>query len=159
MIYFEAGFSNFIKPNGDTKIPRVTFKDRSQVNFFPTLPVADLHSKILDAVPPPPSNFLHFHAVFGEIWPNNRFPPILGWRLPVWEILDPPRFTVKIWFRFLNKISQNVVNKHKYWFHLSEIENLSWYIWATLIPHSQSVCTLFVSTYGRQWHYLCLVLL
>ena len=29
-----------------------------------------------------------FHAVFGEIWPNNRWAPP-GWH-PFWEILDPP---------------------------------------------------------------------
>ena len=34
--------------------------------------VADLHSKILDASH---SNFLHFHAVFGEIRPNYRLAP------------------------------------------------------------------------------------
>ena len=50
-------------------------------DFEPTLreAVADLHSKILDARPPSRSNFLHFHTVYGEIWPNNRLaPPHLG---------------------------------------------------------------------------------
>ena len=36
--------------------------------------VADLHSKILDA---PPRPNLHFYAVFGKIWPNNRLEPPL----------------------------------------------------------------------------------
>ena len=36
--------------------------------------VADLHRKILDVcpLPLPPFNCLHFHAVSGKIWPNNR---------------------------------------------------------------------------------------
>ena len=38
--------------------------------------VADLHRKILN-VPPSRSNF---HEVFGEICPNNRLVPLLGWR-------------------------------------------------------------------------------
>ena len=42
--------------------------------------MADQHSNILDAAPPPRSNFLYFHAVFGKIWPINR--------------LTPPRFVV-----------------------------------------------------------------
>ena len=36
---------------------------------------------------PPPQNhcyFLHFHAIFGEIWPNNSLV------LSIWEILNPP---------------------------------------------------------------------
>ena len=39
--------------------------------------VVDLHSKILDALPPPSSqsNFLNFHEAFGKIWPNNSFAP------------------------------------------------------------------------------------
>ena len=37
------------------------------------LAVADLHSKILDN--PLQSNFLHFNAVFGKFWPNNRLAP------------------------------------------------------------------------------------
>ena len=67
MIYFETGFSIFTKPSGDTKILWVTFKDRSQVNFFPTLPVADLRSKILDAVPLPSVQFSSFSCSF---WRN-----------------------------------------------------------------------------------------
>ena len=56
-------------------------------DFEPTLreAVAGLYSKILDARPPSRSNFLHFHTVYGEIWPNNRLEP----PPPVWEILDP----------------------------------------------------------------------
>ena len=34
------------------------------------IPVADLHSKILDASPPGP-NFFQFHAVFGKMWQNR----------------------------------------------------------------------------------------
>ena len=39
--------------------------------------VADLHSKILDARPPPPggSKFFQFHAVFGKIWQNRMLAP------------------------------------------------------------------------------------
>ena len=37
-----------------------------------TIPVADVYSKILDTRTPSRSNVLHFHAVFGEIWPNNK---------------------------------------------------------------------------------------
>ena len=50
---------------------------------------ADQHSKILDASPPSRPNFLHFHAVFGTIWPNNMLPPLRA-GAPLWEILDPP---------------------------------------------------------------------
>ena len=32
-----------------------------------------------DARPPSGPKFLHFHAVFGKNWPNNRLvPPLLG---------------------------------------------------------------------------------
>ena len=34
--------------------------------------VANIHSKILDARPLSWSSSLNLHAVFGEIWPNNR---------------------------------------------------------------------------------------
>ena len=34
------------------------------------IPVADMHSKILDA-PAPRSKFFHFHAIFGKIWQNR----------------------------------------------------------------------------------------
>ena len=67
--------------------------------------VADLHSKILGARPPPPkgSKFFQFHAVFGEIWQNRMLappPPSPGsWRPLLGEILDPPlllaRYTIK----------------------------------------------------------------
>ena len=42
--------------------------------------VTDLHSKIGWAL----SNFLHFHAVLGKIWPNNRLAPggVWGWGPP-----------------------------------------------------------------------------
>ena len=47
--------------------------------------VADQQNKILDVLPPPfQSNFLHFHAVFGTFWANNR---LAG---SAWEIMDPP---------------------------------------------------------------------
>ena len=40
---------------------------------------------------PPRPNFFHFHAVFGKNWANSMLaPPPLGWRTPLWEILDPP---------------------------------------------------------------------
>ena len=38
-------------------------------------PVADLHSKILDARPPWGSKFFQFHAVFGKIWQNRMLAP------------------------------------------------------------------------------------
>ena len=42
--------------------------------------VADLHSKILDAPPPPRgSKFIQFHAVFGKIWQNRMLAP--PWRV------------------------------------------------------------------------------
>ena len=36
---------------------------------------------ILDARPSCRSNFLHFHAVFGNIWTNNRMAPLPLWYL------------------------------------------------------------------------------
>ena len=47
--------------------------------------------KASDKVAPPRSNFFHFHAVFNNNLVKNRFlTQTQGWRLPVWEILDPP---------------------------------------------------------------------
>ena len=44
--------------------------------------VGDLHSKILDA--PPQSYFLHFRAVCGGLWPNNRLAhPLWSWGPPL----------------------------------------------------------------------------
>ena len=57
-------------------------------------PVVDLHRKILDSPSLSRSNFLHFHDVFVEIWPNNRSVPPLGVAPPVWEILDPPLWAI-----------------------------------------------------------------
>ena len=56
------------------------------------LSVADLHSKILDAPPPPRgSKFFQFHAVFGKFWRNRMLaPPPGSWRPLLGEILDPP---------------------------------------------------------------------
>ena len=35
--------------------------------------------------------FFHFHAVLGKIGQNSRLAPrTVGWRTPVWEVLDPP---------------------------------------------------------------------
>ena len=34
--------------------------------------MADLRTQILDVRPP--AQLFHFHAVFGKIWLNNRFP-------------------------------------------------------------------------------------
>ena len=54
--------------------------------------VADLHSKILDAPPPPGGpnsfNFMQFLGNFGKIicWR----PPLGSWRPLLGEILDPP---------------------------------------------------------------------
>ena len=45
--------------------------------------------------PPPGPKFLHFHAVFGNNWPNNRLaPPLWAWHPLLWEILDPPLGTL-----------------------------------------------------------------
>ena len=48
---------------------------------------------------PPPSrfNFLHFHAIFGEIWPYKRSVPFFGVGAPspVSEILDLPQGRVR----------------------------------------------------------------
>ena len=57
-----------------------------------TLSVVDLHSKILDARPPPGSKFFQFHAVFGKIWQNRMLapPPPESWHPLLREILDPP---------------------------------------------------------------------
>ena len=42
--------------------------------------VANIHSKILDERPLSWSSSLNLHAVFGEIWPNNRLEyPLWGW--------------------------------------------------------------------------------
>ena len=43
--------------------------------------VADLRGGARDARPPGPK-FLHFHAVFGKNWPNNRLAPPLGVSAP-----------------------------------------------------------------------------
>ena len=42
--------------------------------------------------PPPPVQFnFQFHAVLGDTGQNNRVDPHpWGWRITVWEILDPP---------------------------------------------------------------------
>ena len=48
-----------------------------------TFAVADLHSKILDA-PHPPSNFLHFHTIFGR--------PLSGWCPSLWKSW------IRLWF-------------------------------------------------------------
>ena len=53
-----------------------------------TVPLADLGGVKGTHAPSGP-NFLHFHAVFGENWPNNRLAPPPGFA-PPGEILDPP---------------------------------------------------------------------
>ena len=38
------------------------------------------------------SNCLHFYAVFGKMWPNNKLAPLPPWPwmpLLLWEIMDP----------------------------------------------------------------------
>ena len=46
-----------------------------------------------DVCPPSGPKFLHFHAVFGKNWPNNRLaPPLWAWRPLFWEIMDPPLY-------------------------------------------------------------------
>ena len=45
--------------------------ESNQLPYFETLPVADLHSKILNTRPPWGSKFFQFHAVFGKIGQNR----------------------------------------------------------------------------------------
>ena len=74
-------------------------------------PVADLHSKILDARPPWGPKFFQFHAVFGKIWQNRMLAPPLGsWRPLLGEILDPP---LKAQGRLLQKSKTGVPVPHK----------------------------------------------
>ena len=40
------------------------------------------------------ANFLHFHAVFDEIWPNNRLAPLFWVSASLWEIPDPPPMVI-----------------------------------------------------------------
>ena len=82
---------------GDLKGPYVTWNSSLAVQYilfhiYRLITVADLHSKILDAPPPPRgSKFFQFHAVFGEIWQNRMLaPPLESWRPLLGEILDPP---------------------------------------------------------------------
>ena len=42
---------------------------------------------VRDARPPSGPKFLHFHAVFGKNWPNNRLAPPLGLAPPPLENL------------------------------------------------------------------------
>ena len=52
--------------------------------------LVDRHSKILDLRFPSRSNFLHFDAVLGKFWPNNRLAPSpLELAPPLCEMLDP----------------------------------------------------------------------
>ena len=55
--------------NGRSRISQ-TGKEGSQSQRWDRS-AADLHSKFWT----PPSNFLHFHVVFGNIWLNNRLVP------------------------------------------------------------------------------------
>ena len=66
--------------------------------------MADLRGGARDARPPGPK-FLHFHAVFGKNWPNNRLtPPPFGLAPP--PLGNPGSATAK-WLesRLLNVIS------------------------------------------------------
>ena len=50
--------------------------------------MADPHSKILVPLPPSLLKFLHYHAVFGNFWPNARL--VAPFRIDAqWETLDP----------------------------------------------------------------------
>ena len=74
--------------------------------------VVDLHSKILDA---PPSNFLHFHAVFGKIWPNNMLVSAPVGLVPfLWEILDLPLINVET-FHLTLLFHTTRYNNHNFW--------------------------------------------
>ena len=58
--------------------------------------VVDLRGGTRDACPPSGPKFLHFHAVFGENWPNNRLaPPPLGLVPP--PLGNPGSATACIW--------------------------------------------------------------
>ena len=59
---------------GNNKTFRLLF-----VIKYVSKPVADLRGGARDARPPSGPKFLHFHAVFGKNWPNNRLaPPLWG---------------------------------------------------------------------------------
>ena len=73
----------FVKETNKWMPGELDFKHQKKI------PVAYLHSKVLSAPPPPKSNFLHYHAVFGKFWPNNRLGPPFRVGFPLWEILDP----------------------------------------------------------------------
>ena len=53
-----------------------------------------------DMRPPFGPKFLHFHAVFGENWPNNRLAPSYGLGTFLWEILNPPLQLPTYWFHW-----------------------------------------------------------
>ena len=44
----------------------------------------------------PDSNFLHLHAAFRKIWPNNRLTPLFRVSNILWKILDQPLVEHKI---------------------------------------------------------------
>ena len=46
------------------------------------------HWQIWGCTPPPSPKFLHFHAVFGKNWWNNRFAPPYRVGASLWKILD-----------------------------------------------------------------------
>ena len=72
--------------------------------------MADLRGGVRDARPPPPwaSKFFQFHAVFGRIWQNCVFTPLLeGSRPHLGEILDPSLPPLGIVERMQRKQSMN----------------------------------------------------
>ena len=56
-------------------------------------PVADLHSKILDARPPGSPNSFNFMQFLGKFGKIVCWRPLESWRPLLGEILDPPLFS------------------------------------------------------------------
>ena len=61
--------------------------------------MADLRGGARDVCPPSDPKFLHFHAVFGENWPNNRLASPLGVSAPS---------SGKFWIRHCSVLTPNV---------------------------------------------------
>ena len=89
--------------------------------------------------PPSGLKFLHFHAVFGKNWPNNRLaPPLWTWRPLLWEILDPPLLT-DIYFMSQGTISAllpfRVSGYHSCFTDITFVRVPFLQYWHTSLPH------------------------